>query len=71
MRMSGLTILTYALALAGNLPRIQGCGVVTNGWNPLQARHLVCDRKIYGRYNGRYYGRNVSAFNPFRSQGKL
>ena len=56
MRMSGLAILTYALALAGNLPRIQGCGVVTKGWNPLQARHLVCDRKIYGRYNGRYYG---------------
>ena len=37
---------------------------------------VVCDRKLYGRNDGRYYGRkaygrNVSALFPFRSHREL
>lgn len=36
MKISLQKILSLALVFSGNLQRIQGCGVVPNGWNPLQ-----------------------------------
>ena len=54
--------------LAGN---ILGSKLILQNCYP-QGSPVVCDRKIYGRNNGRYYGRkaygrNVSAIILFRS----